>query len=69
MKDNVIVFDNIDRNRYYGLRVGDIIDCKAYDITGATVVAYTLDNNAVWVKVDGQERMVVAEWCTIVKKV
>lgn len=64
-------FDNSDRRRYYGLRVGDIIRCDAYGITKAEVVNYVfLDNNAVIVQEEGKEpRKVVAEWCDIITKV
>lgn len=64
-------FDNSERRRYYGLRVGDIIRCYAYGITKAEVVGYGfLDNNAVMVQEEGKEpRKVIAEWCDIITKV
>jgi hypothetical protein len=64
-------FDNSERRRYYGLRVGDIVKCKAYDIAQAEVVAYGfLDNNSVIVQEEGKEpRKVVAEWCDIITKI
>jgi hypothetical protein len=64
-------FDNSERRRYYGLRIGDIVKCKAYNIDYAEVVDYGfLDNNSVFVKEDGKEpRKVVAEWCDVVTKV
>jgi hypothetical protein len=64
-------FDNIKRNRYYGLRKGDIVKCPAYDIETAVVVNYgVLDNNAVYVLVGWQKRIKVpAEWCEIIAKV
>ena len=65
------VFDNSERNRYYGLRIGDIVKCKSYDIDYAEVIDYGfLDNNSVIVKENGKEpRKVVAEWCDIITKV
>jgi hypothetical protein len=64
-------FDNSERLRYYGLRIGDIIKCDAYGITEAEVVNYGFfDNNSVIVKEKGKEpRKVVAEWCDIITRV
>lgn len=64
-------FDNQHRNRYYGLRVGDIVRCNAYEIEKATVVEFgPLDNNAVYVQEEGQiARKVVAEWCEIITRI
>jgi hypothetical protein len=63
---------NINRNRYYGLRVGDIVKCEAFKIKKAEVfeLGY-MDNNAVYVLVDGKATptKVVAEWCEITTKV
>lgn len=65
------VFDNKERRRYYGLRVGDIISCDFLDIKQAEVVEYGfMDNNAVYVKEANKKvRQVVAEWCHIITKV
>jgi hypothetical protein len=67
-------FDNEDRTRYYGLRVGDIVG--TYSVTGgkrpkAVVIGYGfLDNNRVTVRMeDGTERDEVAEWCELITKV
>lgn len=64
-------FDNEKRHRYYGLRIGDIVKCDAYDIARAEVVSYGfMDNNCVIVKEEGKEqRKVVTEWCIIITKV
>lgn len=64
-------FDNEKRTRYYGVRVGDIVNVKFYNIKNATVTKYMfMDNNAVYVKTEkGEERKVVAEYCEIIKKV
>jgi hypothetical protein len=64
-------FDNEERRRYYGLRVGDIVRSKMYGFDNAKVVEYGfLDNNSVIVRVPGEaDRDVVAEWCEIVTKV
>jgi hypothetical protein len=68
-------FDNVDRDRYYGLRVGDIVDLKSIDgkilYENAEVINYGfMDNNRVMVKlVSGSETNWVAEWCAIIIKV
>lgn len=67
------MFDNINRNRYYGVRVGDIVNCegrfKHFKDT-ATVVRYGfMDNNCVYVEQNGKIIKGVAEWLTIIKKV
>ena len=69
------IFDNEDRNRYYGLRIGDIVDL--FGIGGkivfknAEVVGYVVgDNNRVEVEITTSKKTDwVAEWCTIVTKV
>lgn len=67
---------NVDRNRYYGLRVGDIVSPK--DLRGnewnrgtAEVIEYGhMDNNEVYIRAqDGTETHWVAEWCDIITKV
>ena len=69
-------FDNKERNRYYGLRIGDIvspkgIDGKEWSKGKAEVIEYGfMDNNAVYIRVeDGTETKWVAEWCEIITKV
>jgi len=68
-------FLNESRTRYYGLRVGDIVQIKH---TGGeipiecTVVELTpMDNNSVALKDNRDNRLFewVAEWCTIITKV
>ena len=69
-------FDNKERRRYYGVRVGDTV---TYDVPGIpvsdetyTVVGYGfMDNNCVYLKSnkDGSDLRAVAEYCRIVKKV
>lgn len=72
------VFNNENRNRYYGLRVGDIVQVNSMisTVTQATVKAEVfkfgvLDNNSVFVKEEGSEESfkVVAEWCKIIERV
>ena len=66
---------NVNRNRYYGVRVGDTVkygipsDPESYDTY--TVTGYfNLDNNRVIVKdVHGNEKPAVAEWCQVITKV
>jgi hypothetical protein len=64
-------FDNIDRNRYYGLRIGDIISVEFPSMNSlAEVVDYGGDNNRVYIKLeDGTITDWVAEYCTIITKV
>lgn len=64
-------FDNIDRSRYYGLRVGDLVVEKAFDMrTEGVVTAYTVNNNVVKIlTTNGNTVNVVAEWCLTQRKV
>ena len=67
-------FDNKERNRYYGIRVGDDVVERFNNraVVRGEVVAYGfMDNNAVTVKELGTGRLhkCVAEWCEITKKV
>lgn len=70
-------FDNVNRNRYYGLRIGDTVKLDFYKVRKedadviAEVIEYgAMDNNRVYVRFeDGKETGCVAEWCTIIKKV
>jgi hypothetical protein len=67
-------FDNENRNRYYGLRKGDIVFLGFKSQSPrklAEVVGYGfMDNNRVYVKTeDGEETDYVAEWCEILVKV
>jgi hypothetical protein len=72
---NANPFDNKERTRYYGLRIGDIVSPKS--LSGeqnykgqAVVVNYGSDNNRVDIKFsDGSITDWVAEWCDIVLKV
>jgi hypothetical protein len=66
------MFKNEDRERHYGLRVGDIVltllmgDMRKI----AEVTRLTHDNNGVMVIfLDGVENKEVAEWCRIITKV
>lgn len=70
------LWDNEDRNRYYGLRVGDLVDCsssflKQFQGQGEVVEYGMTDNNAVYVKVESYEEPIhcVAEWLNLVTKV
>lgn len=67
---------NKKRNRYYGLRIGDIVSPisfnREWDKGKAIVIGYNLmDNNSVYIKAlsDGTETKWVAEHCVIVTKV
>ena len=67
-------FDNLERFRYYGLRIGDIVDLKGVNgkviSPNAEVIDYGSDNNRVQVKdMKGNEFDWVAEWCEIIVKV
>lgn len=68
------IFDNANRHRYYGLRIGDIVDARG--ITGIVIYKnvevydYSSDNNRVELKLaSGNTTDWVAEWCTIITKV
>jgi hypothetical protein len=70
-------FNNKDRTRYYGLRIGDIVNLKGIDGTilhaNAEITGYGSDNNRVCVEYEEGENIIwtewVAEWCEIVIKV
>ena len=65
-------FDNKERTRHYGLRVGDIVYQKFGRgiFSGEVIELNPMDNNAVFVRNDeGVVSKCVAEWCTIIKKV
>jgi len=67
-------FNNAERRRYYGVRVGDEVEESFNDrvTVKGTVTDYGfMDNNAVFVKDERFEKPVscFAEWCTITKKV
>ena len=72
-----MTFTNERRNRYYGLRIGDIVE---FEILGhnklrAEVIEYVyMDNNRVILRLlsgkqTGEITDWVAEWCTIIEKV
>lgn len=67
-------FDNKERRRCYGLRVGDTVD--VYSINGIkwgqskVLELCPMDNNRVIIEgKDGNPIDWVAEWCTIITKV
>ncbi len=62
-------FDNIERNRYYGLRVGDLVIYN--ELVNAEVAGYgVMDNNSVRLCFeDGSQSYVPAECCEITTKV
>jgi len=69
------VFDNVNRNRYYGKRIGDTVKLSAsfspINNTIAEVVEYGfMDNNRIYVKLENGETIKwTAEHCDIIKKV
>jgi hypothetical protein len=67
-------FDNKERRRYYGLRVGDTVELlfshKPKNPRAEVIEYGFMDNNRVIVRLeDGVETDWVAEWCTIIEKV
>ena len=67
------VFDNIERRRYYGIRIGDEVEesfNNRITIKGTVVDYGFMDNNAVVVEdKNGKKLSCVAEWLTITKKI
>ena len=66
------MFDIQDRNRYYGLKVGDIVTVSGLEGQHEVVRYGVSDNNRVIVKsvkVDSVEYRAVAEHCTVITKV
>lgn len=66
-----VQFDNENRNRYYGLRVGDIVEERAFSsVLKGEVIEYCMDNNRVYIRTEqGNHVSVVCEYCTIIEKV
>jgi hypothetical protein len=69
-----VTYKNENRRRYYGLRIGDIVNAKGVDgkiCIESKVVGFTGDNNSVYIESDDIENPVtwVAEWCDIKKPV
>lgn len=69
-------FNNKNRNRYYGLRIGDLVQVKVGlqsdpIFLKAEVIEYGfLDNNRVYLRFeDGKETSWVAEQCEIFTKI
>lgn len=69
------MWDNEERKRYYGLRIGDIVDCslcalKQFQGEGKVVAYGGSDNNCVYVQVSDKEKPIkcVAEWLHLVTK-
>jgi hypothetical protein len=67
------MFDNKNRTRHYGLRIGDLVksdgQLKQFTDTGEVVDFDGFDNNSVCIQVNGKRIPCVAEWLTIVTKV
>jgi hypothetical protein len=69
-------WDNENRKRYYGFRIGDIVDCSTSSLKQfhgeAEIIAYGgSDNNAVYTKKTSHKESIrcVAEWLNLVTKV
>jgi hypothetical protein len=72
MEDVNSTFENLDRRRYYGLRIGDIVisSHKHWPRTAEVMNYSGFDNNRVQLLLaNGKLFDEVAEWCTIVIKV
>lgn len=72
----MVKFDNKDRNRYYGLRIGDLVQIKMGlwanpKTQNAEVLDYGfMDNNRVRLRLESREETNwVAEWCTLITKI
>jgi hypothetical protein len=63
-------FDNEFRDRYYGLRVGDIVNLYSIKCKAEVIGYGFLDNNSIRLKLeDGREVNWIAEHCEIITKV
>lgn len=68
-------FDNVDRDRYYGLRVGDTVNLRGLDgkilFENVEVINYGfMDNNRVEVRLANDNTTDwVAEWCEVVIRI
>lgn len=61
------MFINYNRNRYYGLRVHDIVKCIFSGLEGEVVRLAFMDNNSVYIQdKTGKITPVVAEWQEII---
>lgn len=69
-----MAFDNENRSRYYGKRIGDTVNAKGLNgrsiLNPTEVVGYGSDNNRILVKDEkGEPVDWVAEWCDVLVKV
>jgi hypothetical protein len=69
-------FSNEERRRYYGLRIGDVVNLKLLDGKvhpngpAEVIGPYMSDNNSVNLRLNnGIEIKWMAEWCEIVTKI
>jgi hypothetical protein len=64
-------WDNENRTRYYGKRVGDTVEYSVFgQVFQCEVIAYTPNNNRIRVRFeDGDEGDLIAELCKVVAKV
>lgn len=62
---------NEQRNRWYGLRVGDLVEQRAFGtkIRGRVTELHVTDQNGCTVDVDGKPMKMACEWCHIIEKV
>ncbi|PZR78225.1 MAG: hypothetical protein DI537_42405 [Stutzerimonas stutzeri] len=62
---------NEARTRWYGLRVGDLVEELFGSVKrrGRVTELHTMDNNGCTVEVDGKPVKMVCEWCWIIEKV
>lgn len=64
------IFLNKNRNRYYGHRVGDMVDTGHNGMGIAKVVQLgSMDNNSIYVNYNDITAKVVAEWCKTISRV
>ena len=69
------LWDNEERRRYYGVRVGDTVSISIgyprREVLAEVIEYGFLDNNRVHIKIDGEDEVTdwVAEWCKVVVKV
>lgn len=63
---------NADRQRWHGLRIGDLVEERAFGsvLRGRVIELHPMNNNAAYIAMEKGDKpfKVVAEWCDIIEK-